>query len=109
MFLFFADSRCSLVYDLPAAAGTPEGVATLGSSERRKNSVGISRPADPGTLSQTKSERGLWPQGVIGGGAPLIVTLGGMKWSEAERNLPERLPCRPEVTEIAPKWGEKRG
>ena len=35
-------------------------------------SVGISRPAGPGTLLLAKSERGLWPQGVTGGGATFI-------------------------------------
>ena len=34
--------------------------------------VGISRPAGPGTLPTAKSERGLWPQGVAGGGTPFI-------------------------------------
>ena len=83
MFLFFADSRCSLVYDLPAAAGTPEGVATLGSSEggARRGQV----PASAGTQD----------------------TLGGKEWSEAERNLPERLPCRPGINGNRPEMGRK--
>ena len=39
-----------------------------GQVERRE--VRISGPAVPGTLAETKSERGLRPQGVTGGGAP---------------------------------------
>ena len=41
-------------------------------SSRAEVEVGISRPAGPGTLQSAKSERGLWPQGVTGGGAPFI-------------------------------------
>ena len=33
-----------------------------------RSEVRISGPAGPGTLAKTKSERGLWPQGVTGGG-----------------------------------------
>ena len=47
---------------------TSEGAA--GQFERSE--VRISGPAGPGTLAETKSERGLRPQGVTGGGAPFI-------------------------------------
>ena len=37
-----------------------------------RSEVRISGPADPGTFVQQKSERGLRPQGVAGGGAPFM-------------------------------------
>ena len=54
----------------PMVLGNDEYVASAAGNVERSE-VGTSRPAGPGTSSQTKSERGSRPQGVAGGGAPL--------------------------------------
>lgn len=63
-----------------SAFRSPERIAAL--CDRRtgfvagdcleRSEVRISGPAGPGTLAETKSERGLRPQGVTGGGTPFI-------------------------------------
>jgi len=55
------------VHSAPLHGGQPPETSNSADVE-----VGISRPAGPGTLQSAKSERGLWPQGVTGGGAPFI-------------------------------------
>ena len=51
----------------------PEGLPVNGCAQAvERSEVRISGPAGPGTLAETKSERGLRPQGVTGGGAPFI-------------------------------------
>ena len=52
------------IHDRQIAAGASDCL--------ERSEVGISRPAGPGTLTKTKSERGLRPQGVTGGSAPFI-------------------------------------
>ena len=47
-------------------------IATGATDCLERSEVDISRPAGPGTLAKTKSERGLRPQGVAGGSAPFI-------------------------------------
>ena len=49
------------------AAGA-DAVTTVASRQFEQSEVRISGPAGPGTLAETKSERGLRPQGVTGGG-----------------------------------------
>ncbi len=64
------------LYEMPSLkrllhkVAVPSG-ARSGSGQLESSEVRTSGPADPGTLS-AKSERGLWPLGVTGGGAPFI-------------------------------------
>ena len=58
-------------FELPALPPLP-GSQPPETSVYAEVEVGISRPAGPGTLQSAKSERGLWSQGVPGGGAPFI-------------------------------------
>ena len=51
---------------------TAPQVASDSSRQFERSEVRISGPAGPGTLPEVKSERGLRPQGVTGGGAPFI-------------------------------------
>ncbi len=65
---------------MPRVARFSEAVAAPGQQRiaddaedcLERSEVRISGPAGPGTLAKTKSERGLWPQGVTGGGAPFM-------------------------------------
>ena len=52
------------------AAAPVVQIADGAARQFERSEVRISGPAVPGTLAQTKSERGLRPQGVTGGGAP---------------------------------------
>ena len=64
---------------MPRVARFPEAAAASTSAQSEnaasecleRSEVRISGPAGPGTLAETKSERGLRPQGVAGGRAPV--------------------------------------
>ena len=57
--------------DEAAAVSTSPAIA-VAPGQVERSEVRISGPAGPGTFVQQKSERALRPQGVAGGGAPLI-------------------------------------
>ena len=72
----------------------PEQIADASSRQLERSGVRISGPAGPGTFEEQKSERGLRPQGVAGGEAPLVEVSGGSSSTAAgaEKKSAERRP-----------------
>ena len=65
-----------------AERGEPRNV-DISSRQFERSEVRISGPAGPGTLAETKSERGLRPQGVAGGRAPFKIVSEEGEYSDS--------------------------
>ena len=101
-------------------------IADVSSRQVERSEVRISGPAGPGTLAEPKSEKGLRPSGVAGGGAPLDKGVKATRRNGASLSLsallsedePEVMPASGAATEeqalpaeelLGEKWKELAG